>query len=168
MRNRGRGMTRKLDLSTVTEREARLAIVAEAHDWEGTPYAHQHRSRMAVDCIGLIICVGYITGAMEWDEADPRWQKFKNYSYLADPALMKEWLNTFLVHLPTRDDAGLGDIYWLKDEGNPVHLAIISGPRSVIHGYRLPGKVIESPIDADIIRFVAAAWRYPGLAGIMP
>ncbi len=57
------------------EHELRRRIVEEARNLIGTPYAHQHRSRHFVDCVGLVIRTGVAAVAMRWDEQGAAWQR---------------------------------------------------------------------------------------------
>jgi len=142
--------------------ETRIAILREAESFLGVKYAHQHRSKDAVDCVGLVICVGLQTGLIAAEEADPKWDKFRNYGYIPNPKMMVQFLSELLFRLPN-NDYSCGDIIWLRDHGHPRHLVIATGPRSGIHAFRKSGKVELIQLNAHTDVFVRACFRYRGL-----
>ena len=42
-------------------------VLAEARSWLGVPYLHQGRSRLGVDCVGLLIMVARGIGISDYD-----------------------------------------------------------------------------------------------------
>ncbi len=144
----------------------RQEIVEEALRWKDTPYVHQRRQVGAVDCIGLVICVGHAAGMMTWDEGDPRWQEFKNYSYIADFEAMRKGLEIFM-HRIDRKEADLGDVIWIRDQGVARHLGIVVSERSYMHAYRWANKVLEHPFTPKSRKYIRSAFRYPLLQEVI-
>lgn len=148
------------------EQELRRKIAEKAREMLGTPYAHQHRTKRAMDCIGLVILVGAEAGVMEWNEDSEEWKKFKNYDSTPDMWTMKMGLETFLYPLPMKS-YGLGDIIWLRDVGHARHLGIVTSERSYVHALRSEEKVIESILTPYVKNFIRATFRYPLLQEAM-
>ncbi|KKL72855.1 hypothetical protein LCGC14_2080760 [marine sediment metagenome] len=142
------------------EQELRRKIVEKAREMIGTPYAHQHRTRRAMDCIGLVIVVGVEAEVMEWSEDSEEWRKFKNYNFIPDMATMKMGLETFLHPLPMKSYK-VGDMIWLRDLGHARHLGIVTSARSYVHALRSEEKVIESILTPYVKNFIRATFRYP-------
>ena len=140
----------------------RRRVVAEALTWRGVPYAHQHRERRAVDCVGLVICVGVAARVMDRVEGDERWARFRGYGRTPVPAEMRAGLEAFLVGI-AKDSAAAGDVVWFRDHGQPRHLGILLPDGKVIHACQARGRVVICPLTRHAAGFVSAAFRYPGL-----
>jgi cell wall-associated NlpC family hydrolase len=142
--------------------DPRHLISAEARKRVGRPFAHQGHGPGRFDCVGLVLDVGVAAGVLDWSPADPRWAPFRGYGPEGDPALLRAGLDTFFVRIPS-DAWGLGDILWFRVQGQPRHLGLVAGPRSLVHAHSVAGKVIESPFTPHVGAFVKAAWRYSGI-----
>jgi NlpC/P60 family putative phage cell wall peptidase len=125
----------------------RAQIVAEAHTWLGTPFAHQQCAKgIGADCVGLIKGVAQACGLYRGLELPP-------YLEQPDPDQMRMLL---LLHLDpiayrTRQP---GDILHFRSELDGVarHLGLIVSiePHFIIHAWRrkLIDKVTRTRIDA--------------------
>ncbi len=148
------------------EQVLRQRIVEEALRWKDTPYVHQRRQVGAVDCIGLVICVGREAGALIWNEDDPRWQEFKNYSFIADFEAMHRGLKIFMGQL-NRKEASPGDVIWIRDQGVARHLGIVVSERSYVHAFRGANKVLEHPFTLRSRKYIRSAFRFPLLQEVI-
>jgi cell wall-associated NlpC family hydrolase len=139
---------------------SREAIVAEAREWIGTPFAHgQMLKHVGCDCVGLIAGVAFALGmpeARKW-KAD---QRFRGYGPLPDPAKLLAACAEYLDEIPV-NEARLGDILQYSFQKEPMHFAIISReqPQYVIHGYQRAGGVVENGAKATFWRLLRA-YRY--------
>lgn len=136
-----------------------------------TPFVHQGRVKgLAVDCIGLIGCVGIEAGsqeAVEWAR-DPA---MNGYAKQPDPKVLMAGCRKYLDEI-SRVDAGLGDIFVMRFEKEPHHFAFVSNlsPARVIHAYSAAGKVCEQGIDGEWRTgktwrsLIVSAWRFRGLS----
>ena len=141
----------------------RRGIAAEALSWVGVAYAHQHREARAVDCLGLIHCVGVAVKVMEPVDKDPRWERFRNYGRVPVPAEFRAGLRMFLEPI-AKTAAGLGDVVWFLEHGAPRHLGIIADDRGlVVHADSARGHVVAWRLSRRAQGFIKAAFRYPGL-----
>ncbi len=140
-------------------------VATEALEWVGTPWRH-HTSVKGVgcDCVGLVRGVGVACGVMN-DPTLEATRPFKGYSVVPNPAVMKRGLGAFLHRIPV-DEAGLGDVLWLRIARDPQHLGIlVEGSRLMVHAANGHG-VVRHSVDAKKWRnLIVAAWRYPGIAG---
>lgn len=144
----------------------RSDVIAEAREWIGTPYAHQHRAKgVGCDCVGLIVGVGLATGSLTtW--TPEKWREVKRYGRLPNPTHMGGALAQFLLPV---DGAGVpedGAIAWLGwRAGLPMHLAFIAtspdGYRTIIHAYSLADRVVENRLSDEWLTRVESWWRFP-------
>ncbi len=162
---------RSLTAGPTSGREIRQFIVHEALRHEHKPYADQAWGPTYFDCIGFVGYVGLKLGLLYFEEGCEEGKKFRAYSQDASVGLQKEALDTFLVRLPSKRDAEIGDIFWFRDP-NPRHLGIIVrvNPYYIIHAsrdcrsnLRRNGEVILQRLSDRDGTYVVAAWRYPKL-----
>jgi NlpC/P60 family putative phage cell wall peptidase len=144
---------------------ARLAIIAEARRWVGTPFHHQAALRgVGCDCAGLIRGVGEACGVLSI--TPELWARYANYARLPNPDRMRQALEVFLRPLPS-DQVRLGDVLWLQwREDLPMHLALVAaheGRPMLIHSTIEFGRVVEHGLTAEWFSRIHSAWRYPGL-----
>lgn len=146
----------------------RNAVIAEARQWIGTPYAHQQMVRgLGCDCVGLIRGVGIATGVMPERRDD--WARFNAYGRRPNPRRMLEGMHTFLVPLADGVEPQPGDIAWVQWRENlPMHLALwatdVRGQPQLIHSFSDVGRVVAHGInDLWRNRFVSF-WSYPGVS----
>lgn len=145
----------------------RLAVIAEARTWIGTPFRHQAAVKGAgADCGGLVRGVGEAAGVLRIDPVV--WRRLGNYGRLPNPRRMRKILETFLVEIPPAQ-ATRADILWLQWRRDlPMHLAIAAeagGRRTMIHALSTYGFVAEHGLTNEWLCRVHSTWRYPGLVG---
>lgn len=113
-------------------------IVETAREYIGTPFQHQGRLKgVGVDCAGLIICVAHDIGYTDYD--------FTAYSRIPSGGRLEALLLQYLDIIPI-NEAAPGDVYLLKIDREPQHLAIVSD-HGIIHSYSGSGGVVEHRLD---------------------
>lgn len=141
----------------------RRAIVEEAREWIGTPFAHgQMLKGVGCDCIGLIAGVAAAVGIAEAG----RWRndaRFKGYGPTPDPRKLLAACAEYLDEIPVTR-ALIGDILQYTFSKDPMHFAILSRPSPwyVIHGYQRAKGVVENGAGATFWR-LQRAFRYRGV-----
>jgi NlpC/P60 family putative phage cell wall peptidase len=145
----------------------RVAIVAEARSWIGTPYRHQASLKGAgADCLGLIRGVYRVFCGLEKQPItpySPNWAEETGQETLRDAA------RRHLVEIdaaPLRDGEPLkvGDVILVRvrDRGPAKHAAIASGPDTIIHAYDRHA-VAENALPAAWRRRIAYAFEFPSV-----
>jgi cell wall-associated NlpC family hydrolase len=136
----------------------RQDIVDEARSYLGVRWKHQGRSREAIDCAGLVICVGRDLGLTHYDytayRRRPDHQKFIEY-FVAGGGIR---LNVA--------DVQPGDVLLFTEYSYPCHSSIVSEKRGVLHiiHSHLPRRgVVEEPLIEPWLSKRVAAFRYPGV-----
>lgn len=129
-------------------------FVAEARTWLGTPYQHQGRLKgVAVDCIGLLVCVAQTLGLSEADMRD--------YGRRPDGRL-RPLLEAHLERVPVLE-ADAADVVLFSFAAVPVHVGILTAPDHLIHAYLPNRKVVESRLDDAMRSHIASAYHIPGI-----
>lgn len=142
------------------------AIVIEARTWiadratgrKAVRYHHQGRSRVGVDCIGLVGSVAAALGVKEaaaW-AAD---QGAKGYGREPDEAMLRRMCAKYFDPV---DPFGIGDILLLivPPVKTARHFAIVVAldPLRVVHAYAPARMVVETALPATMR--IAGAFRY--------
>lgn len=131
-------------------------IVAAARTYIGVPFLHQGRSRLGVDCRGLVSCIAYDLGI-----ADVR---IDDYDRQPDERRFRTEVRR---HLDSIQFAELrpGDMltFWF---GGERHFGVVSAiePLTIVHADEGVGRVIETPVDQAMLLRVRGCWRYRGVA----
>ena len=122
------------------------AFVAAARAYVGTPFRHQGRDHLGLDCIGLVVCAARDAGYTLTDRTD----------YPRDPngLLSVELARQF----DAVETAAPGDILLMRFRGEPQHVAILAGA-TLIHGYASIGRVVEHGLDVKWRRRIVQAYR---------
>lgn len=146
--------------------DARL-VVHEARTWIDTPYDHQGRLKgHRVDCAGVIIEAGIVTGAFNLTRADfgLAWKLFKGYGRLPNP---RRALKAFELLMVPIEDPRHGDVAYLRwGDGPPMHLAMLATDLAyptMIHAHGLIGRCTEHSFAGEWPGRVHSWWRYPAL-----
>lgn len=137
----------------------------------GERWQHQAaRPGVASDCLGLVSSTGLalgIQGATEWATD----KSMQGYGVRPDAAAIRAGCRKYLDPIPIAQ-AGLGDIFVMRFDGEEQHFAIVSclDPLRVIHSFARPArKVTESPITGEWKHgktwqsLIVSAWRFRGL-----
>jgi cell wall-associated NlpC family hydrolase len=152
----------------------RADIVRAARSFVGMPFVHQGRGQTArvngrpvggIDCAGLIIVVGHMTGCIPLDVDVPV------YSRLPDGETIRRMCGEHATRIGLRDTQA-GDILVFKWPGSrfPQHLAILSdlpdGRRGMIHSYFNVMKVVETGFADPWPGRVVGSYAYLGLEDV--
>ncbi len=132
-------------------------LVNEARTWIGVPFRHQGRSRMGVDCIGLVVCVR--NAVQPWPSG---MNELTNYSRVAVDSLL---LDKIVEHGFERIDKPVRGcvvlIRWPKIK-HPSHVALLAGD-TIIHAYRRVDKVCEVGYREPWLRLTCGYFKVPGV-----
>lgn len=136
----------------------RAQIVAEALEWEGTPFGHQQATKQVLcDCRGLISGVPQSLGLYP-DFVCPEYDRTPN------PLEMGRQLRKWLHEIPFRDHRE-GDVVWFRIRKEPQHLGIIVTlqPLQLLHSTHTRNAVVKHCLDSRWYSLVVACFQYPGL-----
>lgn len=129
----------------------RERFVAEARVWTGTPYLHQGRNRLGVDCIGLLLVVGWSLGLTEYD--------VKGYGRTPNAGFLEAECERLMQRT---DNALTGDVYLMRFTRDPQHLAIATD-RGLIHAWGGAGRVVETSLPLSWRSRIVRAYAVPGV-----
>lgn len=130
----------------------RAQFIAEARSWEGVPWLHQGRSRLGVDCIGLLIVVARALGLSDY-EVD-------GYGRTPDADLMRREAERLMVRTMHPQP---GDVLLMRFHRDPQHILILTEPARVIHAWADAGRVVEVNYPPSWQRRVVGAYQVPGV-----
>ena len=136
-------------------------IMLEARSWVDTPFLHQGRIKgVAVDCIGVPICVGKELNFIAYDEIP--------YGTLPDGRRLVVEVEKRMdrVPRPWPENIEIGDLVLIAWRRYPIHAAIVGevdGDLTLIHALRDNGKVVEHRLDDEWLYLVKRVYRYPGV-----
>ena len=122
-------------------------IVMQAREWVGSPFKHQGRQRVGVDCIGLVVGVMRELGLDPYDE--------DGYPTQPDGRLEKT-----LASLLEPCDVTEGALLLFRIRRDPQHVGICTG-EGVIHAYSGIGKVVEHGLDDFWSKRLIKAYKLP-------
>jgi NlpC/P60 family putative phage cell wall peptidase len=132
----------------------RQQVIDQARTWLGTPYRHQGRLKgVAVDCVGLLVGVATELGVPATD--------MTGYTRRPDGQLVPNlYAQTEPVQPGQQQPGDIVVFHWRND---PVHLAILTGPNSIIHAFAINRKVCEHSMDERWLRQISAFRKIPGV-----
>lgn len=132
----------------------REEFVAEARKWIDVPYLHQGRNRHGVDCIGLLLVVGWALGLSEYD--------VKGYGRIPNAGFLQAECDRLMVRIPS-DEVQPADVYLMRFTRDPQHLGIATD-RGLLHAWGGAGRVTETVMPHSWRVRVVQAYRIPGVA----
>lgn len=129
-------------------------IVSAARSYLNVPWRHQARSRLGVDCVGLVICIARDLGIV------PPTFDIGGYGREPDGASLIRHLDTRLSRVP-RQQLAPGHVVCVAFAKNPQHIGIVGdyvhGGLSIIHAASTYGRVLETRLlFSESMRFVSA------------
>ena len=135
-------------------------IIKEASQWIGTPFHPQGRQKnIGCDCIGLIIGIAKVIGAISltgalWDECD-----VTNYNCMCDSKLLIDLLPK---HFHIINDCSYGDMLVIEISENQYHVCLVSdnNSRKIIHTCSTIGRVLEQKMPYSWTKKRHLALRY--------
>lgn len=128
-------------------------VYAEAQGWLGVRWLHQGRTRLGIDCAGLVLVVGQSLKLLPGD------LNVSNYS--RDPTSL-EFLQMFSRHMDRVPllQATAGDILVFRQRRYPCHCGILGDGEKFIHAYALRRKVVEEYLTDEWLSLRVAAFRF--------
>lgn len=131
-------------------------FIQKARTWLGTPYRHQGRLKnISCDCIGLVICVCRELGLQE-ETFD-----VSGYSSRPDGTLLDQ-CELYMKRVPIVA-AQPADILVFNWKSEPHHVAIMTGPTTIIHAHIFNRRVVEHSIDDRWRAAMCAAYSVDGV-----
>jgi cell wall-associated NlpC family hydrolase len=130
-------------------------LIEEARTWVGVPFLHQGRSRLGVDCAGLIVALMRTTGIVP-----PDFRDVCNYSRRPNGEMIALVARHF-TRVPTAASGLLVLIQWWG-QTEPSHVALLAGP-TLIHAYERRRAVVEHSYRGMWCRDTHSLWRWPGV-----
>ena len=137
----------------------------------GTPFLHQGRSKVGIDCVGLLACaatdIGYPNEVKK---------SLRDYERAPDSDMFMRRITDFLAPLPCNRLQALdkqlrpGDVmaFWIDKRGRPRHVAVYTGKNpegndTMIHAYAMgPSCVVEQVIDRSFwVQRLHSNWHLP-------
>lgn len=128
-------------------------VVAGARTWLGVPYLHQGRSRDGIDCLGLVICLGWELGYLE------RSFDFRLYGRHPFRAMLETQV---AMRCRPLEAAAPGVLAVIQFGRLPAHLAIVTGP-TIIHACGSREQVVEHGYRGRWLRMTHSLWALPGV-----
>lgn len=134
----------------------RADIIAAARAWLEVPFTHQGRSRLGVDCIGLVINVGWQLGFL------PRSYDVQGYDRMPDGSLFGE-CDRLLERIP---GPVFGCIVAMRFASDPQHIGFIGehhGHPTLIHSLSTARKVTEHRLLNPWPGYIVGCFDAPGV-----
>lgn len=129
-------------------------VVTLARTWIGVPYLHQGRSRLGVDCVGLIIVVARQLGLTDYD--------ISGYPRVPSGDFLRAECDRMMARISIAS-ARPGDVLLLRFRREPQHLALMT-ERGMLHAYAGSTRVTEGSIPTEWAERIVAAYSLPGVA----
>lgn len=129
----------------------REELLAEARTWIGVPWVHQGRNRFGVDCIGLLLVVGWKLGLSDYDVT--------GYGRVPNGDFMLRECARLLV--PTAAERP-GDVLLMRFKREPQHLAFVTD-RGMLHAYAGAGRVVETTMPRQWRDRIVGVYSIPGV-----
>ena len=125
--------------------------IAAARACLGTPFHHQGRMPgVGLDCIGLVIVALRAVNIPIRDQT--------NYGRRPDG---KSLVTALDAHGATRTDSiQTGDVLLFRYDRQPQHVALATGPDSMIHSFAPAGEVVETLIGDYWKRRLTGVYRF--------
>lgn len=132
-------------------------IIEEVMMWEGVPWRHQGRSRIGIDCIGLVIKVAHELDLSGFDTAD--------YDRRPDGVNFLAGFREHMDRVSPGAEQG-GDVVVLRDDRLPCHCGLLVPFRNsayLVHASAKRRKVVMEPFMGDLMARRIAIFQYKGL-----
>ena len=131
-------------------------LIAEARRWIGTPWVPAGAERgVGANCLGFLAGVARNLGLDELARA------FAPYRGHGTPPALKSLLLGLRRHLERVPPAAArpGDVLLFDLGADLRHVALLSGPETILHAHQTRGQVVEQ----RLVWPVHSAYRIPGL-----
>jgi cell wall-associated NlpC family hydrolase len=130
-------------------------FIAVAESWIGVPYAHQGRSRVAVDCVGFVEC------AIADGPGLPEGYRVRANYGRRPGAELQAAIEQWCRPLADLRDGCLVQLQWPREE-LPSHLGIYAAG-DLIHAYKKAGAVVRQPYRGVWRAMTVGIWAAPGV-----
>ncbi len=139
------------DAVNITISKKAAIMIAVARDCLGTPFHHQGRQLgTGLDCIGLIVVALRAAGFVVRDRTD--------YGQRPDGHTLVQAL---LEHGAVQEEEiSPGCLLLFRYDRQPQHVALATGPDTMIHSFAPAGEVVETAIGAYWRRRLAGIYRF--------
>lgn len=131
----------------------REQVLAEARSWIGVPYLHQGRTRLGVDCVGLLIVVARALWLTDYDVS--------GYPRVPSSDFLQSECERLMRRIPVTTRRP-GDVLLMKFKRDPQHLAFVTD-RGFLHAYAGAGRVVETSLPPEWERRIVAVYALPGV-----
>ena len=135
----------------------RARIIAEARTYLGVPWRHQGRTRLGVDCVGLIVCVGKELQLLSYDHMG-----YKRLPRASGSPMLEQIVKAGGRKKPVQA-ARPGDTFIFRERAYPMHMGILSGDETMIHAYARRKMVVEEPLDDFWRERLLSCYAFPGI-----
>ena len=138
--------------------EKRQAVVDMARTVLETPFRHQGRTPLGLDCVGLIMYIGVQLG-------HPMPVDYGAYRRAPKPEEFLRLFNEYMVRKRVIDMAP-GDCVLLRDNMFTTHCCIydiVNGQENIIHALAPRRRVLEEPFDEYYKGRATWCFAYPGV-----
>lgn len=131
----------------------RASIVETARSYLGVPFLHQGRSRLGVDCAGLLTCTAYDLGIRDVRVTD--------YSRMPDESRARAVIEAHMDPVPYADLAP-GDVISFSILTEVQHYGLVAeiNPHRFLHAYGPANKVVEQSLDSIWLRRLRGCYRF--------
>jgi cell wall-associated NlpC family hydrolase len=128
-------------------------LVDAARNWVGVPFQHQGRTRLGVDCAGLVVSVLREAGCLPAGFAEPA-------AYGRRPSReLPEIVARHCLRAAQAEPGALVLIRWPHDD-EPRHIAFCTGA-TLLHSYQRARGVVETSYRGPWRRDTHSVWRVP-------
>lgn len=134
-------------------------LVDAARELKGIPWRHMGRTRLGLDCIGMVI---FAMRTRRLDLPQLAGVRDRPYSRRVGPELL-EIVQSSLAPSPARM-AGTFALFKFYGEKHPRHVGILTGESTLIHCNSRYGGVMEHGLRAHWARWLHSVWLLPGIS----
>lgn len=129
-------------------------FIAECRRWLDTPFHHQGRALgVGVDCAGVIVMAGRAAGVPVVDDL--------TYDHAPNARRLRAMLAAQPgLHSCALNDEQPGDLLLMREAVDATHLAVQTGPDSILHAYAPARRVIEGPLSNEGRARIVARYRF--------
>jgi hypothetical protein len=143
-------------------------IIETAKTYIGVPFRHQGRDRQGIDCIGLLIAVGYEYGYFTKVQVP---ELYDTYGVVFNGRKFLGAIERILV--PVKGKWQDGDVIMFAsehtasyDRSRVRHCGFLTWEKDnpyIIHAYRPQRAVVMNRVDVEWMRVIHRVYRVPGL-----
>lgn len=133
-------------------------IVDTAREYLGTPFRHQGRSALGVDCVGLLVLVAQRLKVPHYDQ--PNYERRTTGLRFINKFREAGFSQRRLI------DRKPGDVIVFRELRETCHVAILAegalGHETIIHSYASRRRVVEEPYLPQWIDKTVGCYSFPG------